>query len=817
MLSEGHRRLARGADVVVAAVADGLPPQTEALLSGLQQLNSAGDRGLDVEAVVARAPAVALVDQLAAVDGGQPRWRGVQRLLAAGVDVITTVNVDELESLRDVVVRIIGRAPEIAVPDAVVRAAEQVELVDITPEALRRRLAHGNVVPAERVDAALADHFRLGTLTALRELALLWLADRVEVALQSYRSEHAISEPWETRERVMVALSGGPAGEALLRRGARLASRSGADLLAVHVTRPGDMPAGSPSVLGGQRLLAEQLGATFHQVVDDDVPAALLAFARSQSATQLVVGAGRRSRRHALFGGPAVGARVMRECGPVDVHLVGSSVPRATRVLPRARGGLSRRRRLQGAAVGVVLLPLVTLLLANTRSHLNYASQMLTFLLVAVLVALVGGLWPAVATALAGSVALNWFFTPPFHTWTIAERNNALAIAVFVVVTVAMSLVVDLAARRTRVAARARAEAETLAGLAGAALRGGSALAALMDRAREIFGMDGAALLEGDAVGSWQSVAASGDRPPSSPADAQVSVSAGPGLLLALRGRPLGDDDRRLLTAVAQQVGGALVQQRLAEQAEAARPLAEADRLRTALLAAVSHDLRTPLASAMAAVTSLRSRDVSWTDAERDELTATAEESLRQLGRLVANLLDMSRLQAGALSVFCRPVPAEDVIAAALAEFGLRGDAVGVRVDPEAPEVLADPALLERVVANLVGNALRFSAVGAPPTVGVSAHGGRVEIRVVDRGPGVCERLRPGMFAPFQRLGDTDNSTGVGLGLALSRGLSEAMGGSLTAEDTPGGGLTMTVSLPAAPTVRAAPGSRERSDLQGRS
>ena len=815
MLSEGHRRRERGTDVLVGVVAGDLPPQTLELLNGLAAVDSAVGGRLDVEAVLSTGPKVVLVDRLAAVDDGCPRHEAVRRLLAAGVDVITTVNIDELASLRDVVTRLTGRSPECSVPDAVVRAAEQVELVDMAPEALRRRLAHGNVVPPERVDAALADYFRVGTLTALRELALLWLADRVDEALQHYRSEHAIGAIWDARERLVVALSGGPEGEALLRRGARLASRGGADLMAVHVSSPAERSAADPTALAAHRLLVEQLGGSYHQVVGDDVPAALLAFARSQNATQLVIGASRRSALRSVLGVPGVGASVVRDSGPLDVHLVGHEYVGRGRQLPRGVGGLTRRRRLQGAAVGLLLLPLLTVVLAQTRAHLNYASQMLSYLLVAVAVALVGGLWPAVATALAGSVLMNWFFTPPFHTFTIAERNNALAIAVFVVVTVAMSVVVDLAARRARTAERARAEAETLAGLAGGVLGGGPAVTDLLERVREMFGMGAASLLEHAPEGAWRTVGASGDLPPTDPAQAAVSVPAGTGLLLCLRGRPLPAEDRRLLGAVAQQVAVALVQQRLAAQAEAARPLAEADRMRTALLAAVSHDLRTPLASAVAAVSSLRSTDVDWSTEERGELLATAEESLQRLGRLVDNLLDMSRLQAGALSVFPRPVAAEDVIAAALGSTGPESDVVAVRVAADVPEVVADPALLERVVANLVANALRYGRGEPPPLVSVSAHAARVQIRVVDRGPGVSPSARGALFEPFQRLGDTDNTTGVGLGLALSRGLVEAMGGELTDEDTPGGGLTMTVTLPAADVAPVAPGSRERGTRSG--
>jgi two-component system sensor histidine kinase KdpD len=294
-------------------------------------------------------------------------------------------------------------------------------------------------------------------------------------------------------------------------------------------------------------------------------------------------------------------------------------------------------------------------------------------------------------------------------------------------------------------------------------------------------------------------VASSGDRPVRRPDDADVDVPITGTLTLALAGRPLPAVDRRVLGAFAAYAGVALEQQRLAAEAEAAKPIAAADRMRTALLAAVSHDLRTPLASAKAAITSLRSADVRWDAADTAELLATADESLDRLTHLVENLLDMSRLQAGALSLFPRPAGLDEIVARALDDLDPLGRDITVEIPESVPAVLADPAILERVVENLIENALRYSPAGKPPLVTASTLGDRVELRVTDRGPGIPEQDRERMFVPFQRLGDTDNTAGVGLGLALSRGLTEAMGGTLTAEDTPGGGLTMTVSLPAAP------------------
>jgi two-component system, OmpR family, sensor histidine kinase KdpD len=367
-----------------------------------------------------------------------------------------------------------------------------------------------------------------------------------------------------------------------------------------------------------------------------------------------------------------------------------------------------------------------------------------------------------------------------------------------------VSAAVDLAARRSSQAARSTAEAETLSTLAGDVLRGESALTALLDRVRESFGMSSAGLLERDADRQgWHIVATSGAPPAPRPEDADVDVPVEDDLALVLRGRPLAAEDRPVLAAFGAQAAVALRQHRLAAAVAEAEPLAELDRTRTALLAAVSHDLRSPLASAKASVSALRSEGVQWSEPERAELLATADESLDRLSRLVENLLDLSRLQAGALAVFPQPVGLEDVLPAVLRE--LEPAVVESVLDLDLPEVRADPGLLERILVNVATNAVRHSPPDRPPLIKGSAHRDRVEVRVIDFGPGVPEADWDRIFVPFQRLGDRDNTTGVGLGLALSRGLAEAMGGTLEPENTPGGGLTMVLSLPAAPVPAAVP------------
>ncbi|MBB4938844.1 two-component system sensor histidine kinase KdpD [Streptosporangium album] len=824
MLGEGRRRLERGRDVVVGLVETHGRPRTAELIGGMEIVprRTLVHRGtsfteLDVAAVIARAPRIALIDELAHtnVPGSKnaKRWQDIEEILDAGIDVVSTVNIQHLESLNDVVEQITGVAQRETVPDEVVRRADQVELVDMSPDALRRRMAHGNVYAPEKVDAALSNYFRMGNLTALRELALLWVVGKVDDQLDRYRAEHGIAGTWEARERVVVALTGGPEGETLVRRAARIADRTkGADLLAVHVTRADGLAGADPAGLARQRTLVEDVGATYHQVVGDDIPRALLDFARGVNATQLVLGASRRGRFAQLLS-RGVGVTATAMSGSIDVHMITHAHAQKGRRPTRSGAALTRTRRLAGWAVAVAGVPILTAVLVPFRDALTLPSEILFFLLMVVGVALIGGMWPAVTAAVGGSFLLNYYFTPPLRTLTISNPENLFALVVFVLVAAAVSAIVDVAARRTREAARAGADAEVLSTLAGHVLRGEAALPSLLARLRETFALASVTLLERlGAPGpddqcdpeSWRIVATAGAAPCTCPGAADTDVVIDEYLVLAVRGRLLEASDRRVLEAFAAEAAVALRQDRLRQEAEQARPLAEADKMRTALLAAVSHDLRTPLASAKAAVDSLRSTDVQWSEEDRGELLATADESLVKLDRLVANLLDMSRLQAGVLGLMPEPTALEEIVPRAVDDLGQLSERIDGHISVDLPDILADPALLERILVNLMSNAVRYSPAGEKVLITGSRHGDHVEIHIVDRGPGIPPEAHDRVFMPFQRLGDRDNHTGVGLGLALSRGLAEAMGGTLVPEETPGGGLTMILTLPISSRAHAA-------------
>ncbi len=688
MLAEGQRRRVRGEDVVVALLEAHGRRLTAAMAEGLEVVprRSMSHRGaafteMDLDAVLARRPQVALVDELAHtnVPGSRngKRWQDVDELLDAGINVITTLNIQHLESISDVAKQVTGVEQHETLPDEIARRADQIELVDMTPEALRRRMVHGNVYPPDRIEAALTHYFRPGNLTALRELALLWLADRVEEGLQRYRAEHGIAGPWETRERIVVAIAGEKEDELVIRRAARIAARTpGSDLLAVHVYSD-DGLTGQARPLDRQRALVASLGGSFQRLPGDDVAGALLRFAYAENATQIVLGTSRRGRLLTLLAGKSIPTRLARQAEHIDVHLV-------------SRNGASRREP-----------------------------------------------------------ALAWLLTA-------------------------------LRSRRGR-AARATAEAAALTRLAATVLRGHGDPPALLEEIREMFGLAAVSLLERrpDDAGPY-TVASAGAGPPEGPgADVEVPVSET--FTLAGRGHPLGPDDMRVLSACAiQLVAGLTCRRQDAQDAHAAQH--EADlRSRTALLAATAQNAREQLAAAQAALAGLADDGLAATPDERAALVAAARRAVDRVGRLVTDISDLSRLHAGALETYLRPVDLDDVIAAALEDLGPGGHHVTVSTPEDLPDVIADAEFLTRILTSLLADALHRSPADVPTVLTAAALARQVEIRIADPGG-----------AP-----QPDDTT-ASLALRLARDLTEAMGDTLRFMESPDGGRTVIITLPAA-------------------
>ncbi|MFD4405121.1 ATP-binding protein [Nocardia sp. NPDC058499] len=804
MLGEAHRRLARGQDVVAAVVETHGRAQTAELLEGIEQVPrvAISYRGtvqyeLDVDAVLARRPDLVLVDELAHTNTpgsrNRKRYEDVQELLAAGITVVSTVNIQHLEGLNDVVEQITGVTQHETVPDAVVRAADQIELVDITPEALQRRITLGNVYAPEKADAALAHYFRRGNLTALRELALLWLADQVDAALAKYRADHRITATWEARERVVVAVTGGRESETLVRRAGRIAAKSSAELLVVHVVRGDGLTGVAAPQMAAVRKLAAHLGAELHTVVGDEVPTALLDFARTVNATQLVLGTSRRSRWARMFD-EGIGAEVVQHSGKIDVHMVTHEA--AGRRHRRRRPRPKARRTAAWVAAFAVPSAISAILAVWLDRYLDLVSESALYFVAVLAVALFGGVLPAVASALIAGLLLNILFTDPRYSVTIQEPNSFLPAVLLLVVAVAVAVLVDTAARRAEQAGQASREAELLTLFAGAVLRGADPTA-LLERLCQTYGQRAVSLRHRDRG----ALAAVGTDPPerADAADTAIEVADGDYALL-LSGPTLRARDRRVLEAVAGQAVGLIQRRQLTEEAHKAAAIAEADRLRRDLLSAVSHDLRTPLAAVKAAISSLRSDDVEFSPTDRAELLATVEESADQLTALVGNLLDSSRLAAGVVRPRLRPTYLDEVVHRSLVSVGVsprgarRGALDRVRVSIGTTVVQADPDLLERILANLVDNALRYGGE-SEVTIDAAAVDGRILVRVVDHGPGLPGADPERVFDPFQQLGDRDNTSGLGLGLSVVRGFADAMGGSVSAAPTPGGGLTVTVDL----------------------
>ena len=687
MLGEGQRRRARGTDVVVGLLETHGRKLTAAMAEGLEIVprrmmthRGATFTEMDLDAVLARHPQVVLIDELAHTNvpgcRNTKRWQDVDELLDAGIEVITTLNIQHLESLNDVAKQVTGVEQHETLPDAVARRADQIELVDMTPEALRRRMVHGNVYPPNRIDAALTHYFRPGNLTALRELALLWLADRVEEGLQRYRAEHGIAEQWETKERIVVAIAGEKGDEAVIRRAARIAARTpGSDLIAVHVNSDDGLLVAPAGALETQRALVISVGGSFQEIPGEDIPETLLGFARTENATQMVLGASRRGRFLTLLTGKSIPTRVARRAEHIDVHLVSRDEKERLRpALARGLGALGSRR---------------------------------------------------------------------------------LA------------------------AARASAEAAALTRLAASVLRGRGDPPALLEEIRQMFGLDAVSLLEQRLNGSSPScyvVASAGEQPPEGPgADVELPVSDT--FTLAARGPVPGREDMRVLSSCAVQVVAGLSYRRQEQrQAEAARHTADL-RSRAALLAATGERARQQLAAATAALTAL----AQGADAPDDRavLLAGARRAVDQVSRLVDDLSDLSRLHAGAVETYLRPVDLDEVMAACLDDLGPGSQQVTLSTAEDLPDVIADATLLTRILTSLLADALQRSPAGQPPVVTAISRDGRVEVCIADQG--------------------ADQPDGAAsLAFRLARDLTEALGDTLRSEHLPGGGHSVVVTLPAA-------------------
>ena len=814
MLDEGHRRATRGTDVVVGAIDAHGRPATAAQLAGLANLCEPTSEDLQtiplrLTELIERNPDVVLVDEMARtdlVDGSPvPRHRSIERLLSAGIDVLTTIDIGQLESLGEVVEQITGVPSGLLVPDTVVRDADQIHLVDQTPEALRRRLAHGNIFSAQELDAELAHAYRPESLAELRALTLSWMSNRVEDRVEQLRRTANEERGWETREVVVVALTGAPSSENVIRRAARLAERQRAHLVGFHVRSIDAVPPSAASAtLEDQRRLVAALGGEYREVAAGDVAGALVEFAQARGATQLVVGAPRRSRWMSLTRGSLISDVLERS--PIDVHVVsaadpttgGAGAPRTplAALMPGRRSApFSGRRIAWGWFIGATVPVALAALLTSLHPSIGLSAQLLAMVLGVTLTAMIGGAPPAMLAAVEAFLLSNWFFIPPVHQLSISSSEDAVSLLVFLVVAIALGTYVSVSATRSAESLLARSDASTLAAMAGAVASFEDPLPEILDRLRVVHAAESATLLVDDGSG-WSTVASSGAHPPTSATDADRVLNAGPRCRLLLSGGPFRVVDRSTSVAFLDQLAVAVEQRLLRAGRARAETMEAANELRAALLAAVSHDLRTPLASVKAAVSSLRQPGLDWPEDVEEELLATIEQGADRLNALISNLLDMSRIQAGAVDLHIDEVSLDEVVHRAAMALGPRPVPVDIELDDRLPSVIADAALLGHVVGNIMDNAIKWSPADGTVIVDASEVDHSVHLRVIDRGPGIPPELRQVVRQPFQRHDDSASIEGTGLGLAVADGLGRLMGIDLIFDDTPGGGTTATLVIP---------------------
>ncbi len=842
MLTSAQRRRQDGVDVVVAVVETHGRRETAALITGLEVLprRRIDYRGreldeMDLDALLARRPQLALVDELAhdnAPGSRHPkRWQDVEELLAAGIDVWTTMNVQHVESLNDVVAQITHVRVRETVPDSVLDQAE-IELIDLTPDELRQRLHEGKVYVPEQARRALDHYFSPGNLTALRELALRRTAERVDDQMVQYMRAHGLAGPWAASEHLLVCVHGGEGAAELVRYTRRVADRLKAPWTAIHIQTAGDRRAGEAvnDRVADTLRLAERLGGEALALPGQNIAEEVLTWARAHNVTQIIIGSAKRAAWRELVEG-SLPRDLIRSADDITVHVL----PKGGETTPAKRVAT----RQAGKGIGPVPFLVAALLVAAATGAgwlLQAAASLdniaLVFVLPVLVVSLAYGLWPALVAAVAATFAYNYFFLEPVYTLRIEEPENVAGLLLFSIV----ALVASGLAARTRVqTVVAREEAGRAAALYGFAkkLTGVATIddllwaaahqVALMLKAEVVFLLpeDGRLVLmaayppedrldDNDLAAAewcWRNDTPAGrgsDNLPGAPrlflplrtGRGKLGVA---GIRKDLAGPLLTPAERRLLDALLDQTALAVDRVQLAADVDQTRLLAATERLRTALLTSIGHDVKTPLASILGTVTALRSFGALYDDATREEMLATAQEEAERLDRFLDNLLDMTRLEAGALGPKREPVDVADAVGSALRRTSrlLAGHRVTTDLAADLPLVRLDFVLLEQVLVNLLENAARYAPKGGAVEIAARAGAEAFVLEIRDRGPGIAPEEALRVFDPFYRASAAVPGKGVGLGLAVAKGFVEAMGGTIAAVERPGGGALFRLTFPA--------------------
>lgn len=849
MLNEGHDLYSRGHEVVVGLVEHHGRERTKKLIEGLpvldcREVSYHGNtyRELDVDAIIAAHPEVALVDELAhTVVTEEPgnefvqqrkRWHDVYQLLDEGIDVISTMNIQHLESLNDVVAAVTGVRQMETVPDRVLRDADEIELIDLSPDALRIRLSRGEIYQKEQAELALRKYFRPGNLSALRELALLWLADKVEEVLDAYREDEEIDDHWTTRERVVVAVRDDENAESMIRRGARMTGRvAGREMIVVHITGEDDgLDRGYLRRLRKLQDLTESLGGQWRTIVGDDVPGILLEFSRTVNASQLVIGSERGLRRYV---GLSTSQKIIDQSGPIDVHIISSSSEKRAKRRSEFQSRFSRPRRVTGWVLALVGPVLLTLLLHQLDTGPEFLGVLLlTYLMPVVFAAMAAGLIPALAAVVVGSLLANWYFTDPTYTLTITEPASLIQIVLFGVIAAAVATVVERSERRREMADRSLHQAVVMSELAHGVVHDGDNMSNLVHSLADTFSMERVDVERYSSERKkWLPIVTTAEHGLSEPWPSELpmtKVTSGDDLRFVLSGRELTAAETAMIAAHGSRIRALMDMEEIAAMRRATAALEAGNRVGSAVLTAVSHDLRTPLASIKAAVSSMNMEDVELDDESREILMETIESSADRLEVVIGNLLDASRIDSNSKRVESVAVSVSDVVDAVCAELPEAASHIVRDLDSDAGMVEGDPGLIQRILSNIVINGRQYApeseltirtrrsergvhAGGAGAGVGgsaVSAVGAVsgslpasacVDILIIDHGKGIPEDKLEEIFQPFQRLGDyTAGTQGLGLGLAAAARFADAMGGTIRAEQTPGGGATFVLTLPCA-------------------
>jgi two-component system sensor histidine kinase KdpD len=843
MLEAAREQRAAGVDAIIGVVETHQRPETEELLAGfeilpprLAEYHGTVLKEFDLDAALARWPTLILVDELAHTNapGGRhaKRWQDVLELRDAGINVYTTVNVQHLESLNDVVGRITGVTVRETIPDSVFAEADEVELIDLSPEELRRRLEAGKVYIPERAEAAARHFFREGNLIALRELALRCAADHVDAQMQRYRRDRAVAPTWPVVERIMVCINSDPLAARLVRAGRRLAARLGAQWVVAYVETPehAQLASEDRARVGATLRLAERLGAETTTLTGSKASDEILAYARSRNVSQILIGKPARPIWKRILFGSDVDALV-RGSGDIDISVISGERERDTIEPPRIRA-----RPAGGAAYGLAVLAVLAATGAACVAsvmvpHFELSNIVMTYLLGVLAVAARLGRGPAVLAVLLSVAAFDFFFVPPYFSFVVDSQHLVTVVVMLVValvvsgLTVRVTRQVETARNRERRTAALYALNRELAGTRGIS----ELLEVGIRHVVDVFGGQIALLLP-DGRGRLQTRATLISPFRLDPNDVAVAqwayehgqpagigtdnLARGQMLFVPLRGsggavgvlgirpsQPGALDDaeaRRLLEAFASQIGLAIERSLLAEEAQRAELRSKAEELRNALLGSVSRDLRTPLTSITAAASTLVTGGESLDAATRSDLAETIQEEADRLNRLVTNLLDMTRLEAGAVPLHRELQPLAGVVGAALRRMGrhLEGHPVSTDLPAALPLVPIDGALIEQVFSNLLDNAVKYTPEGCPIEITARASTGAVTVSFADRGPGLPADILDRVFEKFYRAKPATAGGGAGLGLTICRAIVSAHGGRIWAENRAGGGLVFHFTLP---------------------